>query len=59
MQLRAVFTQQQYPGSGRYVVASDGLRIIRNIPFSFFSEKGQVPLFNPNPPLLQMTSGRG
>lgn len=42
MQLRAAFTQQQYPGSGRDVVAADGLRIIRNIPFSFFSEKGQV-----------------
>ena len=44
MQLRAAFTQQQYLGSGRNVVAADGLRIIRYIPFCFFSEKGQVLL---------------
>jgi hypothetical protein len=44
MQLRAAFTQQQYPGSGRNVVAADGLRIIWNVPFCFFSEKGQVLL---------------
>lgn len=44
MQLRAAFIQQQYLGSGRNVVAADGLRIIRNILFCFFSEKGQVLL---------------
>ena len=42
MQLRAAFTQQQYPGSGRNVVTTDGLRIIRDVPFCFFSEKGLV-----------------
>lgn len=44
IQLRATFTQQQCPSSGRNVVATDGLRIIRYIPFCFFSEKGQVLL---------------
>lgn len=42
MQLLAAFTQQQYPGSGCNVVAADGIRIARNFPSYFFSEKGQV-----------------
>lgn len=40
MQLRAVFTQHQYPGSGRTVV----VWIIWNVPFSFLSEKGHILL---------------
>lgn len=44
LQLRAAFAQQQYPCPGGNVVAADGFRIIRNIPFCFFSEKGKVLL---------------